>query len=127
LSGVVLNLLTSSGPTFWADHTVIDMGRHRLSIGTIKRGIGLPSNKKAPAHPCARLETRSEADERKCLQGPADNADAMVNSLVLQRKNQCTAAADYWRRYLAIDRQSQWATRARRSLRFREMQHHLIA
>jgi hypothetical protein len=51
LSGVVLNLLTSSGPTFRADHTVIDMGRHRLSIGTIKRGIRLPSNKKPRALP----------------------------------------------------------------------------
>jgi hypothetical protein len=48
-------------------------------------------------------------------------------ALLLQRKDQCTEAADYWRRYLAIDRQSEWATRARRSLKFREMQSHLIA
>jgi Predicted metal-binding integral membrane protein (DUF2182)/Tetratricopeptide repeat len=36
-------------------------------------------------------------------------------------------AADYWRRYLASDRQSEWATRARQSLKFCEMQINLIA
>jgi hypothetical protein len=36
-------------------------------------------------------------------------------------------AADYWRRYLARDCQSEWATRARRSLKFCEMQSYLIA
>jgi predicted metal-dependent hydrolase len=35
-------------------------------------------------------------------------------------------AADYWRRYLAIDGLSEWAGRARRSLKFCEMQQHLI-
>jgi hypothetical protein len=34
-------------------------------------------------------------------------------------------AADYWRRYLALNRE--WATRARRSLKFCEMQGYLIA
>jgi hypothetical protein len=38
-------LLTSSEPTFEADHIVTDIGRDRLSIGTIKRGIRLPLNK----------------------------------------------------------------------------------
>jgi hypothetical protein len=42
-------------------------------------------------------------------------------------KNECAEATDYWRRYLAIDGQSEWATRARRSLKFCEMQQHLIA
>jgi hypothetical protein len=32
-----------------------------------------------------------------------------------------------WRRYLASDRQSEWATPARRSLKFCEMQINLIA
>jgi hypothetical protein len=36
-------------------------------------------------------------------------------------------AADYWRHYLANDRQSEWAARARRSLKFCEMQVNLIA
>jgi hypothetical protein len=36
-------------------------------------------------------------------------------------------AADYRRRYLARDCQSEWATRARRLLKFCEMQSYLIA
>ena len=46
-------------------------------------------------------------------------------ALLLQRKNQHAEAAIYWRRYLASDRQSEWAARARRSLKFCEMQVHL--
>ncbi len=49
--------------------------------------------------------------------------DAMFNlALLLQRKGAYTEAADYWRRYLAIDRASEWAARARRSLKFCEIQ-----
>jgi tetratricopeptide (TPR) repeat protein len=52
-----------------------------------------------------------------------DCADAMFNfALLLQRTNQYAEATDYWRRYLTIDRQSEWAARARRSLKFCEMQ-----
>jgi len=73
---------------------------------------------------------RSEAaieSLRKAVQVAPDHSDAIFNSaLLLQRKNQCAEAADYWRRYLAIDRQSEWASRARRSLKFCEMQQHLI-
>jgi hypothetical protein len=46
---------------------------------------------------------------------------------MLQRKNQYAEAADYWRRYLGSDCQSEWASRARRSLKFCEMQVNLIA
>jgi hypothetical protein len=54
--------------------------------------------------------------------------DAMFNlALLLQRTNQYAEAADYWRRYLASDGQSEWAARARRSLKFCEMQLHLVA
>jgi tetratricopeptide (TPR) repeat protein len=64
---------------------------------------------------------------RKALQVAPDYVDAMFNlALLLQRGNQCADAADYWRRYLAIDGKSEWATRARRSLKFCEMQQHLI-
>jgi integrase len=42
----------------------------------------------------------------------------------LQREQE---PADYWRRYLASDCQSEWAGRARRSLKFCEMQLHLVA
>jgi len=48
-------------------------------------------------------------------------------ALLLQRKNQYAEAADYRRRYLAADCQSEWATRARRSLKFCDMQDRLIA
>jgi len=56
-----------------------------------------------------------------------DYADAVFNlALLLQRTNQYVEAADYWRRYLASDCQSDWAGRAR-SLKFCEMQVRLIA
>jgi tetratricopeptide (TPR) repeat protein len=57
-----------------------------------------------------------------------DYADAMFNlALLFQRTNQYAEAANYWRRYLASDCQSEWAARARRSLKFCEMQINLIA
>lgn len=65
---------------------------------------------------------------RKSLQVAPDYIDAMFNlALLLQRKNQYAEAADYWRRYLAVDYKSEWGARARRSLKFCEMQQHLIA
>ena len=65
---------------------------------------------------------------RKSLRAAPDYADAMFNlALLSQRRNECSEAADYWRRYLAIDGQSEWAIRARRSLKFCAMQQHLTA
>jgi tetratricopeptide (TPR) repeat protein len=65
---------------------------------------------------------------RTALRAAPDYADASFNlALLLQRKNQYAEAADYWRRYLASDCQSEWAARARRSLKFCEMQLHLVA
>jgi Flp pilus assembly protein TadD len=65
---------------------------------------------------------------RKALRVAPDYADAMFNlALLLQRKNQYAEATDYWRRYLANDSHSDWAMRARRSLKFCEMQSHLSA
>jgi tetratricopeptide (TPR) repeat protein len=65
---------------------------------------------------------------RTALRVAPDYADAMFNlALMLQRKNQYAEAADYWRRYLASDGQSDWAVRARRSLKFCEMQVKLVA
>jgi tetratricopeptide (TPR) repeat protein len=57
--------------------------------------------------------------------GPA-YIDAMFNlALLLQRNNKHAEAAEYWRQYLANDTQSEWAARARRSLKFCEMQLHI--
>jgi tetratricopeptide (TPR) repeat protein len=65
---------------------------------------------------------------RKTLQIAPDYADAMFNlALLLQRRNEYAEAAIYWRRFLAIESRPEWATRARRSLKFCEIQQHLIA
>ena len=57
------------------------------------------------------------------LRAAPDYADAMFNiALLLQRSNKHAEAAEYWWRYLANDAQSEWAARARRSLKFCEMQ-----
>jgi TolA-binding protein len=62
------------------------------------------------------------------MRAAPDYADAMFNlALVLQRNNKHAEAAEYWRRYLANDTQSEWAARARRSLKFCEMQVRLMA
>jgi tetratricopeptide (TPR) repeat protein len=60
---------------------------------------------------------------RKALVVSPDYVDAMFNlALLLQRKGAYAEAADYWRQYLASDRSSEWAARARRSLKFCEIQ-----
>jgi len=65
---------------------------------------------------------------RKTAQVVPQYGDAMFNlALLLPRNNHCAEAADYWRRYRAIDSQSEWASRARRSLKFCEIQQHLTA
>jgi tetratricopeptide (TPR) repeat protein len=65
---------------------------------------------------------------RRALHAAPDYADAMFNlALLLQRGNKHAEAAEYWRRYLAKDGKSEWAARARRSLKFCEMQMHLSA
>jgi tetratricopeptide (TPR) repeat protein len=65
---------------------------------------------------------------RTALEVEPDFADAIFNlALLLQRRNEYAKAANYWRRYLANDCQSEWAARARRSLKFCEMQIHSSA
>jgi tetratricopeptide (TPR) repeat protein len=74
-----------------------------------------------------RIEAAAEC-LRTALRVAPDYADAMFNlALLLQRTNQYADAAHYWRRYLASDCQSEWTARARRSLKFCEMQIHLTA
>jgi tetratricopeptide (TPR) repeat protein len=71
-----------------------------------------------------RYQGRSEAAvERLCkaLLVAPDYIDAMFNlALLLQRKDAYEEAADYWLRY--NDRTPEWAARARRSLKFCEIQ-----
>jgi tetratricopeptide (TPR) repeat protein len=65
---------------------------------------------------------------RRALRAAPEYADAMFNlALLLQRNNKPAEAAEYWRRYLTNDAQSEWAARARRSLKFCEMQMHVSA
>jgi tetratricopeptide (TPR) repeat protein len=76
-------------------------------------------------------EGRSEAAIdclRKALRAAPAYIDAMFNlALLLQRNNKHAEAWAYWRQYLANDAQSEWAARARRCLKFCEMQMHQSA
>ena len=64
----------------------------------------------------------------RALRAAPDYLDAMFNlALLLQRSNKQAEAVEYWRRYLANDTQSEWAVRARRSLKFCKMQMRLSA
>jgi tetratricopeptide (TPR) repeat protein len=63
---------------------------------------------------------------RKALRAAPAYTDVIFNlALLLQRNNKHAEAAEYWRHYLANDGQSEWAARARRSLKFCEMQIHI--
>jgi tetratricopeptide (TPR) repeat protein len=56
---------------------------------------------------------------RKALVVAPGYIDAMFNlALMLQRTGAYAEAADYWRQYLTSDHASEWAARARRSLKF---------
>jgi tetratricopeptide (TPR) repeat protein len=60
---------------------------------------------------------------RRAVAADPDYADAIFNlGLLHQRAERHPEAADYWRRYLALDHDSQWASRAKRALKFCEMQ-----
>jgi tetratricopeptide (TPR) repeat protein len=51
------------------------------------------------------------------------HADSLFNiALLLQRLENHNEAADYWRRYIALDSSSPWAARAKRALKLCEMQ-----
>jgi tetratricopeptide (TPR) repeat protein len=59
---------------------------------------------------------------RKALSAAPGYGDAIFNlALLLQRKSKYAEAAEYWRHYLVSDGQSEWASRARRSLKFCEI------
>ncbi|MGA7384061.1 MAG: tetratricopeptide repeat protein, partial [Methylocella sp.] len=61
--------------------------------------------------------------ERRALAADPLYADAMFNlALFLQRLGNHAEAATWWARYLERDRTSQWAGRAKRALKYCEME-----
>jgi tetratricopeptide (TPR) repeat protein len=67
------------------------------------------------------------AEAVKCLERAIelkrDNADSVFNlALFLQKLEKPADAAKWWRHYLALDGQSDWAARAKRALKLCEMQ-----
>jgi len=69
-----------------------------------------------------RAEMAIEALQRAVKADP-DYADATFNlARLLHRHGKHLDAAVYWRRYLALDDSSEWATRAKRALKFCEIQ-----
>jgi tetratricopeptide (TPR) repeat protein len=61
--------------------------------------------------------------ERRALTADPQYADAMFNlALFLQRLGNHAEAATWWTRYLECDRTSQWAERAKRALKYCEME-----
>jgi tetratricopeptide (TPR) repeat protein len=59
----------------------------------------------------------------RALAADPNYADAVFNVGLIHHRNERHAdAAAYWRRYLALDKDSSWATRARQALKYCEMQ-----
>jgi tetratricopeptide (TPR) repeat protein len=70
-----------------------------------------------------RRTTEAIACLRRALDCDPAYLDAMFNlGLMLQRLERHAEAAQWWRRYLAVDASSPWAARARRALKFCEIQ-----
>src|SRR5258706_1181724 len=72
-------------------------------------------------------EQRRGSEAVRCLElalkADPDYADAVFNlALLLQRLERLSDADPLWKRYLEIDRSSSWADRAKRALKFCEMQ-----
>ena len=62
------------------------------------------------------------ASLERALAAAPSHSDAIFNlALLLQRAERLTEASAYWRRYLALDDASEWAARAKRSLKYCEM------
>jgi tetratricopeptide (TPR) repeat protein len=74
------------------------------------------------------LDDQGRADKavvclERALEVDPDYADALFNlGLLHQRNERLAEAAKCWRRYLALDSESAWAARAKRALKYCEMQ-----
>ncbi len=63
------------------------------------------------------------AAAQRAVEADPDYADALFNlALLLQRLERHEEAAPLWRRYLKLDRDSPWAERAKRALKYCEIQ-----
>jgi tetratricopeptide (TPR) repeat protein len=114
-----------------------------FNLGNVLRAAGRPLEaetayraavKAAPDFPLAWYNLADVLDEQRrtkeaidCLKRALDAdpafADAMFNiGLFFQRLEQPAEAAAWWRRYLALDASSPWAARAKRALKYCEMQ-----
>ena len=59
---------------------------------------------------------------KRAIDADPDYADALFNlGLILQSLEHYAEAANFWRRYLELDRDSSWASRAKRALKYCEM------
>ena len=73
------------------------------------------------------LDERSESDQavvflKRALDADPNYADAIFNlGLLHQRADRPAEAASCWQRYLALDKESPWASRARQALKYCEM------
>jgi tetratricopeptide (TPR) repeat protein len=74
------------------------------------------------------LDDQGQSDKalvclKRAIDADPNYADALFNlGLIHQRNDRLKDAAEYWRRYLALDRESSWAVRARQALKYCEMQ-----
>jgi tetratricopeptide (TPR) repeat protein len=73
------------------------------------------------------LDDQSQSDQavtclKRALDADPNYADAIFNlGLLHQRNDRLTDAAICWRRYLALDKESSWASRAKQALKLCEM------
>jgi tetratricopeptide (TPR) repeat protein len=73
------------------------------------------------------LDDQGQADKAavclaRALDADPNYADALFNlGLLHQRNDRYAEAATFWRRYLALDKESPWASRAKQALKYCEM------
>src|SRR6516225_12129488 len=78
-----------------------------------------------PFRPAGRARSRTSRGRLSAARSP--RRPGLRRRDLLQRGSRHKEAAEYWRQYLANDALSEWAARARRSLKFYEMQIYLSA
>jgi tetratricopeptide (TPR) repeat protein len=114
-----------------------------FNLGNLLRALGQKVEAEASYHAATKADARfAEAwynladmldDQGQCdkaviclkraLDADPDYADALFNlGLLHQRNDRHAEAADCWRRYLALDKDSDWSSRARQGLKLCEMQ-----